>query len=191
MISGVGRKRAEEAAQKLLEHSPDLVLCIGFAGSLKPEIGAGELVLEREKSSPEMVRLVHAVCSKLQLALHEGPFYTSNSLIRTAEEKEKIAKETGALAVEMESSAVFQLCSQRGIPSLCIRTISDGFKQKLPAVVGEFSPHESAGKLLVKVLKNPADWAHFLKFVFSVCRAEKKLTQFLVEFCRVVYPLKG
>lgn len=183
-VSGVGKKQVEETTQKLLERSPDLVLCAGFAGSLKPEICPGDLVLDNEKSSRETLERLPALCQSIQISLHQGRFYTSGSLLRTAEEKEKIAKQTGAIAVEMESSAVFDVCSKQGIPSLFVRSISDGFSQTLPAVIAKFNSHESAGKFLGKVLKKPADWIRFVQFLISVRRAKKNLTKFLVEFCK-------
>ena len=54
-----------------------------------------------------------------------GTVVTGDVFVASKEKSAELAKELGASAVEMEGAAVAQLCYQRGIPCLVIRSISD------------------------------------------------------------------
>ena len=54
-----------------------------------------------------------------------GTVVTGDVFVASKEKSAELAKELGAGAVEMEGAAVAQLCYQRGIGCLVIRSISD------------------------------------------------------------------
>ncbi len=54
-----------------------------------------------------------------------GTVVTGDVFVASKEKSAELAKDLGACAVEMEGAAVAQLCYQRGIPCLVIRSISD------------------------------------------------------------------
>jgi adenosylhomocysteine nucleosidase len=54
-----------------------------------------------------------------------GTVVTGDVFVASKEKGAELAKELGASAVEMEGAAVAQLCYQRGIGCLVIRSISD------------------------------------------------------------------
>ncbi len=96
-VSGVGRKRAREAAQRLHD-SPSLVIAAGFCGALSPSLRVGDIV-----QSPRILTVNHLVCDpaeKCQLSeFHD--------------------------AVDMESAAVAEVCAGKGVPFLAVRAVSD------------------------------------------------------------------
>src|SRR5258706_12560454 len=49
-LTGMGGERAREAAGKVFERPPDLVIATGFAGSLRENIRPGDLVLDIARS---------------------------------------------------------------------------------------------------------------------------------------------
>lgn len=54
-----------------------------------------------------------------------GTIVTGDTFVASREKCEELAETLGAHAVEMEGAAVAQLCYQRGIPCLIIRSIAD------------------------------------------------------------------
>ncbi len=100
-VTGVGRPRARAAAEQLLHTStPGLVVAAGFCGALVPELRVGDVV-----TSPRIVTVDH--------------------LVGDPAEKRRLAAETGADAVDMESAAVAEACAGRGVSFLAVRAVSD------------------------------------------------------------------
>jgi NADPH:quinone reductase-like Zn-dependent oxidoreductase len=57
-------------------------------------------------------------------AFRTGPIYSSDRVIRTADEKKRL-RATGAAAVEMEATGVAEGAQKFGLPFYCVRAITD------------------------------------------------------------------
>ena len=100
-VSGIGRIRARSAVEHVLRLStPRLVIAAGFCGALIPTLKIGDIV-----RSPRIV--------------------TVDRLIGEAAEKKRLAETHLADAVDMESAAIEEVCTERGVPFLAIRAVSD------------------------------------------------------------------
>jgi adenosylhomocysteine nucleosidase len=80
--------------------------------------------------------------------LHVGRLLTVDSIVRKPAERRRLAAEHAAIACDMESYAVADLCRQRGVPFLAIRVISDAVDDVLPPEIEHLVAQRSlAGKL--------------------------------------------
>jgi hypothetical protein len=90
------------------------VVLAGIAGALDPSLAVGDVVCDGVSE-----KALEGV------PLRRGKIYTAEKLISTAEEKARLFKETGCMAVDMEGAIVRAAVEPLGIPFLHIRAISD------------------------------------------------------------------
>lgn len=118
-----------------LDPNPAWVLLAGYSGSLSPGVGPGELVLASEVQDPMGNRatptwlvpnLAKAGCRQ-----HRGPIFAAKSLVAKPREKADLGKQTGALAVDMESFSFGSACSRLGIPWAIVRVVFDSVDDPL------------------------------------------------------------
>ncbi len=80
--------------------------------------------------------------------LHRGRLLTVDRIVRLGEEKRRLGAEHQALAVDMESFAVAEVCRARDVPVLVVRAISDAVDDELPPDIGHLLSRKSfAGQL--------------------------------------------
>lgn len=153
-ISGMGGRCARAAWEDALKDSrrgkPGCVLTCGFAGALDPALQVGDILCRRNSLFPA-------------LGFPEGDFFCSEQVILRAAEKERLYRESGCRAVEMESGILHELCRQKGIACATLRVISDSAHEDLPLDFaaltkpnGKISIPALAGELLSHPGKIPA-----------------------------------
>ena len=174
--SGMGKVNAALATQKAFQLGAQLVINTGLAGGIDPKLDRGDIVLARQVcyhdvwcGEPNALgqvqdmplyydapdNLVHKVISD-QLDYKSGLIVTGDQFLtdkqRLKEIKEAFPK---ALAVDMESAAVAQVCYLNQIPYLSLRIISDvvGKESQLEQYNNFWQqvPHK-ASKMLADVL---------------------------------------
>ena len=133
---GVGIEAAAQGtADCLAVHRPQWVISAGFAGGLVPELKKGHMLMANE-----IVDLVgHTLQTGLKLdlasdspGLHVGRLLTVDRLIREPEEKRLLAEQHAAVACDMESIAVAEVCRQAGVRFMSVRVVSDTVDDRLP-----------------------------------------------------------
>lgn len=148
--TGIG-KNVSEAIQYLSKcFRIQLMISSGFAGSVNPEAGVGDLIIGKHvlRSSQETfegeiqinsriscdasiidlaVRLSHTDIFKT----HCGDVLSVNKIVRQSSTKKNIGNQTSAIAIDMESYAIAERASALGIPFIVIRTISDGIEEDM------------------------------------------------------------
>jgi len=122
------------------------VLSIGFAGALSPSLEVGDLVIASEvrdaKGKPD-IAMLSAAGRVNGPAVRFGVALTSHEILWRAESKRGLA---GSLAVDeigfvdMESTAIAEVCGGRGVPFLIARTITDLLDEDLPL---DFNKHRN------------------------------------------------
>jgi adenosylhomocysteine nucleosidase len=128
-VSGIGAQAAALAAR---------------AGGLDPTLTAGSIVLPTEvlsrdnarrypTSAPWRERLAHIL--EAQRRVVRGPLLTSASAIGSPAEKQTAWRETGAVAVDMESAAVAAMAAEHDLPFICVRVVIDTAHDVVPAAV--------------------------------------------------------
>ncbi len=127
-----------------------LVVSAGVCGALAPDLRAGDLVLPESVIGPAAERLnvtptAYARATGLAPAARRGTMTTSREVVATADAKSALFAETGAVAVDMESSVILAHAAFAGCPTLVVRGVSDTAHESLPPeLIGLVTP---AGKL--------------------------------------------
>jgi adenosylhomocysteine nucleosidase len=140
LLSGIGSARASTAARALLEAGATALLSWGSAGGLRSELSPGSLslpsmIIAADRSAYPSDPAWHArLCSRLKghIALYTGPLAGSATILRTAEEKVELYRQTGAFAVDMESGSVAAAARTAGVPFAAIRAIADSAETEVP-----------------------------------------------------------
>lgn len=137
IVTGPGREAARKGAELLLAgHRPRWLVSAGFAGALEPGLARNQLILPEEVIDPEgsrtRVDLGYREEIEAEGSFRSGRLLTVDSIIRTSEEKAELHDQTGAIAVDMETSAVAQLGAERSVRFLSLRIISDTAEVDLP-----------------------------------------------------------
>lgn len=139
--TGIG-PRAKDAVKATLERhrTAAVVLSIGIAGGLSPNIDAGEVVVcdridhESHRASdnavsvvcdPNLVEAAAAAARGMRLPTHIGSSITVDEAAWGPEEKAAHHAWKGHDIVEMESFWIGDEAARRGMPFLTVRTISD------------------------------------------------------------------
>jgi len=118
-----------------LNPKPAWALLAGYSGSLSPAVFPGEVVIASAVAGAPDGN--HSPSLKLQVApqpdltIHTGPLCTSPRLIATPTEKKSLGKQTGALAVDMESAAFAGICNRFKIPWAVVRVVFDSLDDPL------------------------------------------------------------
>ena len=74
--------------------------------------------------------------------LFSGSILTGDQVIFSTEKRHALARQFDALAVEMESAAIAQVCLMHDVPFLAIRGISDHADESFPVDISHIDPHE-------------------------------------------------
>jgi len=145
--TGIGPAKARGACRAAFQHQPlDLVISSGLACALTTS-SIGELFVGTEVLTPGVGTTEFGatiVCDRhyADLALRaahsaglparRGPFVSLPRIVCLAEEKRRVAMETRALALDMESAAIGQSAAEHRIPFAVIRGVSDLLEEDLP-----------------------------------------------------------
>jgi adenosylhomocysteine nucleosidase len=140
VVSGVGVSAAAAGARRLAATGARALISWGVAGGLDPGLAAGTLVLPRVIISPDNVSFATAtdwrehVRSAIEAlyAVCTGSLLTCRAPLGSVAAKARAFRETGAVAVDMESSAVAEVAAAQRIPFLAVRAIVDGAADELP-----------------------------------------------------------
>ena len=176
--TGMGPAAASAGLQQFWEKNKDHpiegIIGAGFAGGLDPSLPAGSLVLG--ENYPE---LISAAQRLLGCRAHVGRIATAPNLLETPEAKAQLARETGAVAVDMESSVVAAFFKERGVHFLSLRVISDPANMPLPVPSHVWldgrTQHPRPWALLRFLCRHPSRVMPFLRFVRSVFRGRRIL----------------
>ncbi len=171
-ITGMGRKNAVEGIRQAIETvRPERVITAGFAGGLNPKLKFGAVVYDEDFDT--------GLAGQLEkLGAVRGKFYCHRRVAITAVEKIELWRETGADAVEMESSVIRNICRERQIPSATVRVISDDATQDLPLDFNALMTSEDRidfPKLIWKVVSHPGRIPKLMEFQRQTIAAAKNL----------------
>ena len=184
--SGVGPVNAEAAAELLIAEGASRLISWGCAAALSAALKPGDLVLAdklidagNSEIAVNAAWLDHTINSLAHfVAVHTGHLAESVSLVSTGKEKRQLHANTGAVAVDMESSAVAKVARQNTLPFLSIRVIADPVTMTLPRAI-DYSLNSQGdvvlGKLLLFLFLHPAELPGLIKLGLHFNAAKKTL----------------
>jgi adenosylhomocysteine nucleosidase len=146
-VSGIGGALAAIAARHLIDAGAVSLMSFGMAGGLDPALAAGTVVLPGEVISGggarfstsaawrEQLRAAIAGQSFAQPVVTGGLLLSSPEPIDAVADKAAAFRETGAVAVDMESAAIAQVAALHDLPFIAVRVIVDTAADVLPRAV--------------------------------------------------------
>ena len=183
MHTGVGENICGERIAKFLENPQfDFLVSAGFAGSLNHQLHVNDLLVAKNFST---VDVKHAQSSISGVPIHAVNMLTVPVSIDSKEERERIAGESGACAVDMETQSIARACATHGILLLALRVITDTPTQTFPAppsVLFDIEQQRTHITALAKFfLARPSRLPRLIKFARRIARARRILANALVE----------
>jgi adenosylhomocysteine nucleosidase len=109
-------------------------------------------------------RLVAALAGYRPIA--GGKLLTSPKAIASRADKARLFRETGAVAVDMESLAIAEVANARRLPFMAVRVIIDGAEDALPRAVMlsvDAAGHLHLWRLISALARAPADVAPLIR----------------------------
>jgi nucleoside phosphorylase len=188
--TGVGEKICiERIANFLQDQQFDLLISAGFAGSLNHDLQVNDILVAKNFST---VDLKHMQSSLSNVSINAAKMLTVPALIDSSEERERMARESGASAVDMETEFIARACATHGIPLLALRVITDTPTQPFPApprVLFDIQQQRTHITALAKFfLLNPSRLANLIRFASRIAGARTTLANVLVEIIRNLLP---
>jgi adenosylhomocysteine nucleosidase len=130
--TGVGEKSCRAQIESFLRRQQfEYLISAGFAGALGEELQIGNLLLSENFSSPELLSSPHL--DSADGALFLGKLVTVPQITDSKSERARLAKESAAVAVDMETEFIAEACAAHQLPMLSLRVISDTPTKPLPA----------------------------------------------------------
>lgn len=166
-VSGVGERRAEFAAQALVDAGVGGLVSWGCAAGLGAELPAGALCL------PEYVVTAdghhwptdsvwrHGLMEALgRRTVFQGALAHASQVLASGAAKRELAEQAGAVVADMESAAVARVARRHGLPLLVVRSVVDPLGLTLPTVVTDHV--DASGRvplqpLLRGLVRHPGD----------------------------------
>ena len=182
--TGVGENICRQRIGKFFENQQfDFLISAGFAGSLNHELQVNDLLVAKNFSTLD---LKHASLSNV--SIYAANMLTVPALIDSGEERQRIAHESGASAVDMETEFIARACAVHGIPLLALRVITDTPTQPFPApasVLFDIQQQRTHIAVLAKFfLARPTHVPSLVQFARRISRARKTLSNALVRIVR-------
>lgn len=162
---GLGAERARQAAHLLLDAGATALLSWGTAGGLDPALRPGDVVLPATVVPSAGVALQvdaawHArLCKCLAgFNINTGALIQSPRVVAEPTDKAELFQSTGAVAVDMESVAIAQVCRDASKSFMAVRAIADPVGRSIPAAVikaMDVNGHVSLGALVLAAIGHP------------------------------------
>jgi nucleoside phosphorylase len=139
----VGAPYAVMVAETLIAWGARRLLFLGWCGALTQTVTIGDLVLPtsafidegtsrhyapaalESAGAPALVQTIADGCAAAGAGVHPGPVWTTDAPFRETPDKVLAFRRRGALAVEMEVSALFSVAGFRGVEAAALLVVSD------------------------------------------------------------------
>jgi adenosylhomocysteine nucleosidase len=182
--TGVGRKACERKMEEFLNATrPDLLISAGFAGGVTEDLRAGDLILAENFSDRQLLSTAQQalVAQKVRTIT----LFTAESIIDSIADRNRIVKEHGAAAIDMETEFIASACAAHSIRMLSLRVISDTPLEPFPAPPAILFDIEKQNtnffRLAAYLVTHPTAIPRLLRFSRQIGHAQKNLTDALVR----------
>ena len=177
--AGAGQDAATRAFAAIEEGGPiDLVISIGWAGSLRAEIAPGTA-----HNVAGVIDVRTGERFNCEAGAGELWLLTSPKVANSAE-KRRLASTYNAALVDMEAAAIARLAAMRDIPFYCIKGVSDGLTDRLPDFNRFLSPDGRFHlvRFVLFALLRPWYWPALIRMGENSRRASQSIAESLHEF---------
>jgi hopanoid-associated phosphorylase len=139
VIVGAGDPRRTTTLVEAAVRRARCLVSFGISGGLAPHLRPGDVILSAEvigadcrwRPSEQFQSQVSDLARRIGAV--EGPVLGARDILATEGDKARAWRDTGALAVDLESAIVARAAQAAGIPFLVLRTIADPAARELPS----------------------------------------------------------
>lgn len=182
VCAGMGAEAARRAfALAESDGALDLVLSIGWAGSIDDGVEAGSVQVPTFVIDAQTGERFSLSNSERRWGL------VTTTRVADAGEKRRLASTyQNAALVDMEAAAVARMAEIRGIPLLCLKGVSDAIDAELP----DLNPFIDAkgqmrlARFLIYVAVRPKYWSALMHLGRCSARAAKNMRDLILEFMK-------
>ena len=198
VLSGIGPRAAGAAAESLAWAGVAGLVSFGYSGALKPALKSGTLILPDEIIDAEGNRyttdgawlsaLAAAIAPDVPVVV--GPLLSVAHMLASAEAKCAAHDATGAVAVDMESSAIGAVAGRHGLPFIAVRAVLDEAAHTVPSAILAAVDERGTvglGRLVLALLARRREIATLI----PLARAARASNQTLLAVCRLGGPRFG
>jgi hopanoid-associated phosphorylase len=169
VCAGASASRADRLARQLVANGAEALLSFGIAGALAPDLDCGDLVIaDGVRSTNGNDYACHAAwraalsveLARSALPHRQGAVLASARALMLANDKQKAYRDSGCLAVDMESGAVAAVAADAGLPFLAVRAIADRAQDSLPTLVENAVRPDgmpAIGRALAGMIRRPGE----------------------------------
>jgi adenosylhomocysteine nucleosidase len=191
ILAGAGQKNARHAAEILVDgHRPACVVSAGFGGGLATKLRRNDIVvadrLLNANGHDLPVELPPGLlAATTQPGVHRGTLLTTDRVVRMPSERKALFDRTGALAVDMETFAVAEVCAARHVAFSSIRVVNDTADETLPPDVEHLLVQKTnaarLGAALGAVCRRPSSAKDMYQLRENALLASGRLAKFLAD----------
>jgi adenosylhomocysteine nucleosidase len=176
--AGAGQAAATRAFAAIEDGGPvDLVISVGWAGALRPELVPGS---------------AHNVGGVIDVKTGErfrcdaesgDQWLVTAPAVANADEKQRLASAYKASLVDMEAASIARLAAMRQIPFYCIKGVSDGFDAKLPDFNRFLSPtgQIERARLVLYAMFRPWHWPTLIQMGENSSKASQGIAELVLK----------
>jgi nucleoside phosphorylase len=194
VANGAGPKLASQATEvairavkgaDLSASQLEAIISTGYCGGLDAALKTGEIVVATEIL--DAATQERFPCQAVEGMAARGVVLSQDRIAIDTVEKERLFRETDAVAVEMEAAGVSARAKRAGLPFYCIKVISDTATESFALDLNRMRTTEgrvARGKIILHALARPNLVPGLLRLKRRTEDAAKVLGEFLVS-CRI------
>ena len=160
------------------------LISFGVAGGLTPDLEPGTCVigstiLDHEAERPTDARWAQRLMRIIPEGVY-GPIAGVRAPVAHCAAKSALHRQTGAIAVDMESHVVARAAAQHGVPVAAIRVVVDPVERTIPrSALAGARPDGTIDPVAVmrSLLRNPRDLAGLVRMSFDARAARATLVR--------------
>ena len=188
LYTGVGAKICRSRLEDFLTGGDyQSLISAGFAGGTTDKIEIADLVLGENFSSPALLSKARQLLP--ESFAHVGSLLTVDAVIDSGAERNELASKTGAIAVDMETASIAQICATRGLPMLSLRAITDTPDKPFPLpphVLFDLNRQRTRfSRLAFYLVKHPGALFRLISFAQHVSQSRAALANALDLLVRI------
>jgi len=209
--TGVGRDHCRRVLPDFLGTvQPQLLISSGFAGSLTSELNIGDILVAQNYSDSRLATILDGGIpatrsdsgarlgqSSREVAppssrprFRSGVLLTIDAIADSTEERERLAEQNHADAIDMETDVIAEICRDRELAMLSLRVISDSPADPFPAPPGVLfdvaRQKTNFGRLIPYLLGHPSAIVGLTKFAKRINCVRSILADALVKAARLL-----
>jgi purine-nucleoside phosphorylase len=185
--TGVGASECRKRLAPFLQNNkPQLLLSSGFCGGTNDDIGPGDLIIGQNFSDVALVRTAE---TKLKQA-KQGKLFSADHVVDPATDRYAIGRDHGAIAIDMESETIAQICAAGNTPMLSLRVVSDSPAAPFPVppevLFDVRAQRTKFARLFVHLARQPLAAVRLGRFSKQIAFAREKLAEAISTVIQVL-----